>query len=254
VVARLRALLARPVMEGFPVVVALPVQWGDMDALSHVNNARYFTWFEGARIALFRRVGLLAGDGDNSAMRRSGGTGGRRGDRSWLTSSRTAAGAGPAATTARRIIDTSSVRGSTVGPILARATCDFLKPVHYPLDIVVGARVTRVGNTSFTIEYAVAPADEPANHLARGTPSSSLSTTRRPRRSPFRRSCAPRWRRCGRRSTARHVVTVAASAGAHTSASANATSTRRRPPSPPPTHQATPRRARSQARPAADRH
>lgn len=45
-------------MQRFPVVVRVPVQWGDMDALGHVNNAVYFTWFESARIALFERVGL----------------------------------------------------------------------------------------------------------------------------------------------------------------------------------------------------
>lgn len=48
---------ASPPMEGFPVVVRIPVLWGDMDALGHVNNARYFAWFESARIALFERVG-----------------------------------------------------------------------------------------------------------------------------------------------------------------------------------------------------
>jgi acyl-CoA thioester hydrolase len=47
-----------PAMHRFPVVVRVPVQWGDMDALGHVNNAVYFTWFESARIALFERVGL----------------------------------------------------------------------------------------------------------------------------------------------------------------------------------------------------
>ena len=31
-----------------------------MDSLGHVNNARYFTWFESARIALFERVGIEA--------------------------------------------------------------------------------------------------------------------------------------------------------------------------------------------------
>jgi acyl-CoA thioester hydrolase len=29
-----------------------------MDALGHVNNARFFTWFESARIALFERIGV----------------------------------------------------------------------------------------------------------------------------------------------------------------------------------------------------
>ena len=47
-------------MNDFPVSVPILVHWGDMDALGHVNNARYFTWFESARIALFERVGLAA--------------------------------------------------------------------------------------------------------------------------------------------------------------------------------------------------
>jgi acyl-CoA thioester hydrolase len=36
-----------------------------MDALGHVNNARFFTWLESARIALFAKVGVmdLASDG-----------------------------------------------------------------------------------------------------------------------------------------------------------------------------------------------
>ena len=45
---------------GFPVLVMFPVHWGEMDALGHVNNARYFTWFESARIALFGQIGVLA--------------------------------------------------------------------------------------------------------------------------------------------------------------------------------------------------
>jgi acyl-CoA thioester hydrolase len=44
----------------FPVVVTFPVHWGEMDALGHVNNARFFAWFESARIALFQRIGVLA--------------------------------------------------------------------------------------------------------------------------------------------------------------------------------------------------
>jgi acyl-CoA thioester hydrolase len=34
----------------------LPVRWGDQDPLGHVNNARYFTYFEQARIEAFGRV------------------------------------------------------------------------------------------------------------------------------------------------------------------------------------------------------
>ena len=45
-------------MSSWPIECPLDVQWGDMDALGHVNNARYFTWFETARIALFEQIGL----------------------------------------------------------------------------------------------------------------------------------------------------------------------------------------------------
>jgi acyl-CoA thioester hydrolase len=44
----------------FPVVVTFPVHWGEMDALGHVNNVRFFAWFESARIALFLRIGVVA--------------------------------------------------------------------------------------------------------------------------------------------------------------------------------------------------
>ncbi len=41
-----------------PVIIQLPVQWGDQDAFGHVNNTVYFRWFESARIAYLERVGL----------------------------------------------------------------------------------------------------------------------------------------------------------------------------------------------------
>lgn len=41
----------------FKVKVDMPVRWGDMDALGHVNNARYLTFFETGRIAYFAGLG-----------------------------------------------------------------------------------------------------------------------------------------------------------------------------------------------------
>jgi acyl-CoA thioester hydrolase len=43
----------------FPIVVKIPVQWGDQDAFGHVNNTVPHRWFESARIELFGRIGLL---------------------------------------------------------------------------------------------------------------------------------------------------------------------------------------------------
>ena len=42
----------------FPVTVEIPVAWGDMDAMGHVNNAVYFRYFETARIDCFAGLGL----------------------------------------------------------------------------------------------------------------------------------------------------------------------------------------------------
>jgi acyl-CoA thioester hydrolase len=107
-------------MVPFPVTVSYAIHWAEMDAMGHVNHARYFTWFESARIALFARIGILAD------------------------------------------------RPRDVGPILAMATCDFIRPVVYPASIVAGARILKVGRTSITMEYAVWLADEPERPCARG--------------------------------------------------------------------------------------
>lgn len=45
-------------LETFPVVVRLPIQWGDLDAYGHVNNLVYLRWFETARAAYAMRVGV----------------------------------------------------------------------------------------------------------------------------------------------------------------------------------------------------
>ena len=42
----------------FPVVVEWPVAWAEMDYFRHVNHARYFTYFESARIVYLDRIGF----------------------------------------------------------------------------------------------------------------------------------------------------------------------------------------------------
>ncbi|MBC7358918.1 MAG: acyl-CoA thioesterase [Desulfacinum sp.] len=46
-------------LEGFPVVIELPVVWGEMDAFQHVNNVVYFRYFETARIAYFLKMNYM---------------------------------------------------------------------------------------------------------------------------------------------------------------------------------------------------
>lgn len=40
----------------FPVCLDIDVQWGEMDAFGHVNNAVYLRYFESARIAYMRQL------------------------------------------------------------------------------------------------------------------------------------------------------------------------------------------------------
>jgi acyl-CoA thioester hydrolase len=36
----------------------MPLRWGDMDAMGHVNNTVYFRYLEQARIELFEMLGF----------------------------------------------------------------------------------------------------------------------------------------------------------------------------------------------------
>ena len=43
-------------MNGFSVVIEVPIAWGDMDAFGHVNNTVFFRLFESARMAYLGRI------------------------------------------------------------------------------------------------------------------------------------------------------------------------------------------------------
>jgi len=45
-------------LEDCPIVIEIPVAWGDMDAFQHVNNVAYFRYFESARILYSEKLGL----------------------------------------------------------------------------------------------------------------------------------------------------------------------------------------------------
>lgn len=51
--------MMKELLQGFPIVVEIPVVWGEMDAFGHVNNAVYFRYFETARSAYFERLRLF---------------------------------------------------------------------------------------------------------------------------------------------------------------------------------------------------
>jgi acyl-CoA thioester hydrolase len=51
--------MPHPLLAEFPVVLTLPVQWGEMDAYGHVNNAVLFRYFESARVVYLERCGFV---------------------------------------------------------------------------------------------------------------------------------------------------------------------------------------------------
>ncbi len=95
-------------LSDFPVILNLPLQWGDQDAYGHVNNVVYLRWCESARVAYLERIGM------------------------WVDSS-----------------------PNGLATILANVSCDYRRPLTYPDTVRIGARVTKIGNSSFRMEHAI---------------------------------------------------------------------------------------------------
>ncbi len=47
------------ILSACTVVMTIPVAWGEMDAMGHVNNIIYFRYFESVRIDYFRKLDLI---------------------------------------------------------------------------------------------------------------------------------------------------------------------------------------------------
>lgn len=100
-------------LNDYTVTTRRTVSWGEMDAFQHVNNTRFFRFFEDIRIAFFEEAGLFVPEGHERDA--------------W----------------------------GGVGPILAHTSCDYLAPVTYPDELVLGARITETGTHKVIFEHAV---------------------------------------------------------------------------------------------------
>lgn len=87
----------------------IEVRYGDLDPQGHLNNAKYLTFFEQARVQYFIHLGMFKGD--------------------------------------QSFMDLSE--------ILAEVRVTFLAPVQFNMSIKVGARVSKLGNKSMTIEQSI---------------------------------------------------------------------------------------------------
>ena len=95
-------------MESFPAIATIPVQWGDQDLFKHVNNAIYFRWFESSRVEYWHKSGLF-----------------------------------------------EALQGPGYGPILASVTCNYKRQIKFPDTVSIGTKVSKLGNSSATLEHAV---------------------------------------------------------------------------------------------------
>ena len=46
-------------ISAYPVIIEIPILWGDMDAFQHMNNTVYFKHFESARMSYFEKIGFF---------------------------------------------------------------------------------------------------------------------------------------------------------------------------------------------------
>jgi acyl-CoA thioester hydrolase len=53
------AVQTHPALAGYPALLTISVQWGEMDAYGHVNNTVFFRYFESARIVYLEQCGFL---------------------------------------------------------------------------------------------------------------------------------------------------------------------------------------------------
>lgn len=58
----------RDLLIDYPSTIDIPVAWGEMDALGHVNNIVYFRYFETGRAHYLRQVGFFAWESRNVAI------------------------------------------------------------------------------------------------------------------------------------------------------------------------------------------
>lgn len=104
-------------MKGFPVVLEQKVTWRDLDALGHVNNAVYATYFENGRLAYVDRVLGTAAPG--------------------------------------RIDGADRMPGGSDGMILAELTITYRSPAFLRETLLIGARVSEVRTSSFVVESQI---------------------------------------------------------------------------------------------------
>ncbi len=51
--------MIQEILKDYPLIIEIPIWWGELDAFQHLNNTAYFRHFESARIAYFEKIQYL---------------------------------------------------------------------------------------------------------------------------------------------------------------------------------------------------
>jgi len=111
--------LVKPTRSDYKLFTPTPTQWGDCDALGHINNVMLLRYIESGRLDYFVRL-----------------------------------------------CDISLAPDMTQGFVVASLEVGFLRHVHHPSALVVGTRITRLGNSSFDVDACIFQAGENSPVLA----------------------------------------------------------------------------------------
>ncbi len=95
-------------LSDFKFTSSVRLQWAEMDAAQHLNNAMYFRYFEIARVEYFHKLDWFA-----------------------------------------------QIPKTGIGPILSETYARFKRPLAYPDDLTIGAKVTSIEEDRFFMLYAV---------------------------------------------------------------------------------------------------
>ena len=125
----------------------VPIRWGDMDAMGHVNNGSYFRYLETVRIDWMYSIGCgFWGQSPNSPSRK----------------------ADPANATHGVAAKLVSDPNNREGPVIVNAFCNFYKQLEYPGDVLVKMYVSDPGRTTFESWGTMERVDQPGVIYAAG--------------------------------------------------------------------------------------
>jgi acyl-CoA thioester hydrolase len=125
----------------------IPIRWGDMDGMNHVNNTVYFRYLEIARIDWMRSIGCgFWGQSPNPPSRMASPKGAAHGAAAKLVSD----------------------PNNHEGPVIVNAFCNFYKQLEYPGDVLLKMYVSSPGRSSFESWGTMERADDPGVIYADG--------------------------------------------------------------------------------------